>query len=173
MSTATCRVTFGTGSSGGDPFAVLELDDTLNLDSDGAVKTTFGEGDTIWFLLHVEPGYTPAIAYQTDGMITYCGPVTRSRTMEALWTPEDLSVELSHYPDGGVSVDWQGNSIALAPVDGRRLAAVDSTLSLMARANLSYAVKFHLYRFDPPAGLVLEDDATYAIDAMITLEATT
>ena len=77
MSTTTCRVTFGSGSAS-DPFAVLELDDTLNLDADGQAITTFGEGQTIWFLLHVQPGYVPLLAYQTDGMITYCGPVTRS-----------------------------------------------------------------------------------------------
>ena len=94
MSTTTCRVTFGSGSAS-DAFAVLELDDTLNLDADGQVITTFGEGQTIWFVLHVQPGYEPALAYQTDGMITYCGPVTRARIMEgAVWTPENLSVEL-------------------------------------------------------------------------------
>lgn len=172
MSTTTCRVTFGSGSAS-DPFAVLELDDTLNLDADGQVITTFGEGQPIWFVLHVQPGYVPALIYQTDGMITYCGPVTRARTMEgAVWTPESLSVELPHYPDGGVDVDWQGNSIALAPVSGRTLAAVESELTLMARANLSYAINCHLYRFDPPAGLLLGDDESYTIDAMITLEPT-
>jgi len=169
--TTTCRVAFGQGSSTSDPFAVPELDDTLNLDADGEPKTTFGKDETIWFLLHIEPGYAPDQAYQTDGMITYCGPVTRSRTMEgALWTPENLAVELSHYPAGDVAVDWQGNEIALAPVSGRSLAAVDDPLTVMARGNLTYAVNFHLYRFDPPAGLVLGEDEDYAIDAMITLE---
>ena len=170
MSTTTCRVTFGSGSAS-DPFAVLELDDTLNLDADGQVITTFAEGQTIWFVLHVQPGYVPSLAYQTDGMITYCGPVTRARTMEgAVWSPENLSVELSHYPVGGVAADWQGNSIALAPVSDRTMAAVDTALSLMARANLSYAISCHLYRFDPPSGLVLGENESYIIDAMITLE---
>lgn len=170
MSTITCRVTFGSGSAS-DPFAVLELDDTLNIDADGQVITTFGEGQPIWFVLHVQPGYVPALTYQTDGMITYCGPVTRSRTMEgALWTPENISVELPHYPAGDVAVDWQGNSIALASVSGRTLAAADAELSLMARGNLSYAINCHLYRFDPPSALVLGDGESYTIDAMITLE---
>ena len=170
MSTTTCRVTFGSGSAS-DPFAVLELDDTLNLDADGQVITTFGEGQPIWFVLHVQPGYVPSLAYQTDGIITYCGPVTRARTMEgAVWSPENLSVELNHYPADGVAVDWQGNSLALAPVSGRTLAAVDSTLTLMARGNLSYAVNCHLYRFDPPSALVLGEGESYTIDAMITLK---
>lgn len=170
MSTTTCRVTFGSGSST-DPFAVIELDDTLNLDADGQVATTFGEGQTIWFVLHVQPGYVPSLTYQTDGMITYCGPVTRARNMEgAVWSPENLSVELTHYPVGDVTVDWQGNSIALAPVSGRTLAAAANELSLMARGNLSYAINCHLYRFDPPSTLVLGDDESYTIDAMITVE---
>lgn len=171
--TATCRVTFGQGSAAGDPFAVLELDDALNLDADGEPKTTFGADETIWFLLHVEPGYAPSLAYQTDGMITYCGQVTRARTMEgALWTPEDVAVELSHYPIGDVAVDWQGNEIALAAVSGRTLAAVADPLTVMARGNLTYAAKFYLFRFDPPETLVLGEDEEYAIDAMITLEKT-
>ena len=69
-----------------------------------------------------------------------------------------------------MAVDWQGNSIALAAVSGRTLAAADVALSLMARANLSYAINCHLYRFDPPAGLVLGEDESYTIDAMITVE---
>lgn len=169
MSTTTCRVTFGTGST--DTYAVLELDDTLNLDADGEVLTTFAEGQTIWFVLHAQPGYVPALAYQTDGSITYCGSVTRSRTMEgAVWTPENLSVELTHYPAGDVSIEWQGNSITLAPVSGRTLAAAATELSLMARADLSYTINCYLYRFDPPSTLVLGDDESYVIDAMITLE---
>lgn len=171
MTTTTCRVTFGSGSSAGDPFAVLELDDVLNVDAAGEVKTTFAAGDTIWFVLHVQPGYAPALAYQTDGQVTYSGLVTRPRTMEgALWTPEEAQVELSHYPLGQVDVDWQGNEIALAALSGRTLAASDVPPTIMARANLSYAIECHLYRFDPPAGMVLADDEEYAIDAMITLE---
>jgi hypothetical protein len=170
MSTTTCRVTFGSGSAS-DPFAVLELDDSLNLDADGQVITTFGDGQPIWFVLHVQPGFSPSLAYQTDGMITYCGQVTRARTMEgAVWSPEDLSVELSHYPAGGVAVDWQGNSIALAGVSGRTLAAADAELTLMARGNLGYTINCHLYRFDPPSALVLGENESYIIDAMITLE---
>lgn len=173
MTTTTCRVTFGSGSAAGDAFAVLELDDTLNLDAAGQVKTTFSATDTIWFVLHVQPGYSPALSYQTDGQVTYCGAVTRARTMEgSLWTPEEAEVELGHYPLGQVDVDWQGNEIALAPVSGRTLAAADATLTVMARANLSYAIACHLYRFDPPSGLLLADDEEYAIDAMITLEPT-
>ena len=88
----------------------------------------------------------------------------------AVWTPENLSVELGHYPAGGVAVDWQDNSIALAPVSGRTLVAINTALSLMARANLSYAINCHLYRFDPPSGLALGENESYIIDAMITLE---
>ena len=172
MTTATCRVTFGQGPSEGEPFYVPELDDILNIDADGEVKTTFVETDTIWFVLHLEPGYVPAIAYQTDGMVTYCGPVTRSRTMEgAVWTPEDLSVELPHYPAGEVVSEWQGNEITLAPVRGRTLASLADDLSIMARADLTYTINCHLYRFDPPAGLVVPEEEDYIIDIMITLEA--
>jgi len=171
MTTATCRVTFG-DVSGADAYAVLELDETLNLDADGEPKTTFAEGETIWFLLHVQPGWVPSLAYQTDGQVSYVGQVTRRRTQEGvLWTPENLSIDLTYYPVGEVAVDWQGNEIDLSPLSGRILSALLDPLNVMARANLTYAVNFNLYRFDPPAGLVLTEDQDYQIDAMITLEA--
>ena len=170
MTTATCRVTFGETSST-DSFSVLELDDILNLDADGEPKTTFAEGETIWFLLHVQPGTSPGLAYQTDGQVSYAGPVTRQRTQEGVvWTPEDLSIDLTYYPAGAVEVDWQGNEIALAPLAGRTLSSSADPLTVMARATLTYAVNFFLYRFDPPAGLTLTEDQDYQIDAMVTLE---
>lgn len=172
MTTTTCRVTFGQGSSTSDPFTVLELDDTLNLDAEGEVKTTFSATDTIWFVLHVQPGYVPSITYQTDGQVTYCGKVARSRTIEgALWTPEETSIELSYYPVGEVAVEWQGNDIALASINGRTLSVASDSLTVMARANLSFSIDCYLYRFDPPTELSLEEDETYSIDAMITIEA--
>lgn len=171
MTTATCRVTFGQ-TSGTDSFSVLELDDTLNLDAAGEPKTTFAEGETIWFLLHVQPGISPGLAYQTDGQVSYVGPVTRQRTQEGVvWTPEDLSIDLAYYPAGEVSIAWRGNEIALTPLAGRTLASIADPLTVMARANLTYAVNFFLYRFDPPAGMVLAEDQDYQIDAMVTLEA--
>ena len=171
MTTATCRVTFG-DVSGSDAYAVLELDDALNLDADGESKTTFAERETIWFLLHVQPDVTPGMAYQTNGQVSYVGQVTRQRTQEGVvWAPEDLSIDLTYYPTGEVSIDWQGNEIALAPLAGRTLASSADPLTMMARATLTYAVNFYLYRFDPPAGLILTEDQDYQIDAMITLEA--
>lgn len=170
MTTATCRVTFGE-SSGSDAYAVLELDETMNIAADGTPKTTFAEGETVWFLLHVQPGWVPSLAYQTDGQVSYVGPVTRQRTQEGVvWTPEDLSIDLTYYPVAEVAIAWQGNEIALAPLAGRTLASSADPLAVMARANLTYAVNFFLYRFDPPAGLVLTEDQDYQIDAMITLE---
>jgi hypothetical protein len=171
MTTATCRVTFGE-SSESDAYAVLELDETLNLDADGEPKATFAEGDTIWFLMHVQPGWVPSLAYQTDGQVSYVGQVTRLRTQKGVvWSPENLSIDLTYYPVGEVAVDWQGNEIDLLPPLGRTLKALLDPLNVMARADLTYTVSFDLYRFDPPAGLVLAEDQDYQIDAMITLEA--
>lgn len=173
MTTATCRVTFGNEGSGDNQFYVIELDDTLNLDAEGQPKTVFAEGETIWFLLHLQPGWVPSRSYQTDGQVSYAGQVVRERFQEGVvWTPEDLANDLTYYPAGDIGVDWQGNVIALAPVSGRTLAAVADPLDTMARADLTYAVNFHLYRFDPPADLDLDEGEDYMIDAMITLETT-
>lgn len=174
MTTATCRVTFGSASAESDTYYVIELDDTLNLDADGQPKSTFAPGETIWFLLHLQPGYVPSKSYQTDGQVSAAGQVTLERIQEgAVWTPEDLSVELTYYPAGDVTYDWQGNQIALSPLVGRTSTAVDDPLNIMARAIITYPVMFYRYRFDPPSGLDLDEGEDYQIDAMITLESTT
>jgi hypothetical protein len=167
--TATCRVTFGSGS-GGDPHYVIELDDSRNLDADGQPKTSFQAGDTIWFLLHVQPGYRPERVYETDGQATLVGLVSRIRTEEGLFfSPEGAVVELQYYPSGAVSVEWQGNSLGLQPVAGRTLAA-SAQPDRIARADVSYPVAFWSLRFDPPdLSLGPEDD--YQIDVQIPLEA--
>jgi hypothetical protein len=89
-----------------------------------------------------------------------------------VWTPEDLSVDLTYYPAGPISIDWQGNQISLQALAGRPLTAVDDPLTVMARADLRYPVDFFRFRFDPPAGLSVAAVEDYQIDAMITLEAT-
>lgn len=167
--TATCRVTFGSGS-GSDPHYVIELDDSRNLDADGQPKTSFQAGDTIWFLLHVQPGYRPKRVYETDGQATLVGQVSRTRSEEGLfYSPEGYAVELQYYPSGAVGVVWQGNSLNLLPVAGRTLAA-SAQPDRIARADVSYQVAFWSLRFDPPAlSLGSEDD--YQIDVQIPLEA--
>lgn len=172
MTTATFRVTFGNPTGDDGTHYVIELDDTLNLDADGLVNSTFLPGETIWFLLHVQPGYIPHLVYQTDGQVSAAGTVTLQRTQEGLvWTPEDLAMDLTYYPAGTVNIDWQGNRISLQPIAGRTLTAVDDPLETMARAILTYPVFFYRYRFDPPADLYIAERADYQIDAMITLEA--
>lgn len=56
-------------------------------------------------------------------------------------------------------------------MSGRTLASLADELSIMARANLNYTINCHLYRFYPPAGLVVPEEEDYIIDIMVTLEA--
>lgn len=171
MSTATIQASFGNGSST-DAYAVIELDETRNVDADGQGITSFDGSETVWFVLHCQPGYQPATVYCSLGMVTACGDELQARSMEgAVWTPEQTSVELPHYPSGQVAASWQGNEITVA-ISGRSLTAVDDPLSTIARANLDYVAAFWLYRWDPPSGLILADEEQQAAEIMITLEAT-
>ena len=170
MSTATCVISFGSGSGEADPFAVIELDDSRNRDSDGEVKTTFSPGETIWFLLHLEPGFSPSRVYDTDGQATMIGEVTQQRADQGVvFGPldEDIEHELSYYPSGGVSAEWHGNSMTISAVNGRTLTVAQA--DRIARADLIYSVHFWSLRFDPPP-LALAEDESYSIDVKITVE---
>lgn len=171
MTTATCVIDFGQGSTVDEPFAVLELDESSNLDGEGTVKTSFAAGDTIWLLLHLQPGYSPSRVYQTDGQASLVQQVTRTRTEQGVvFGPGDEAAdhELSYYPRGSVAASWQGNNMTLQPVEGRTISVVPE--DRLARCDLSYEVNFWLLRFDPPA-LDLGEDETYSIDVKITVEA--
>ena len=47
---STIVVEFGDGADSSG-FVAMELDETLNLDSDGNVKTSFAPGNEVWFWL--------------------------------------------------------------------------------------------------------------------------
>ena len=166
MTTATCRVTFGATSAGDTAFAVFELDDTRNLNDDGEPKSQFAPGETAWLLLHLQPGYRPVRMLETHGQATLVGEVTRTRTTMVQLNLEHWSAELPYYPAGGLSVNWQGNTLPLAPVSGRTLAATGELGATIARAEVSYPVRFWSIRFDPP-GLSLGEGDTYQIDVQV------
>jgi len=168
--TATTQVTYGSGSSS-NIHAILELDDELNINADGEVLTSFDGSSTVWFLFHAPPGYGPGAAYCSYGALTECGQVNRAKTVDgAVWTPEQTSVELPHYPAGSVSASWQGNAIELAAVSGRTLAAAADPLAAIARADLQYTARFWLYRWDPPSGFTLAENTAMAVEIMIEVQ---
>lgn len=168
MTTATVQVQYG--SSGSDPFAVLEPDDTLNLDADGQVLTSFDGSGPVWFVFHCQPGFGPGQSYCSMGMITDCGPVQRPRSQDdVVWTPEQTTIELAHYPAGAITATWEGVPMTLQLPSGRRLGVVET--DAIGRADLSYAINATLYRWDPPSALVLADDEELGVEILIKVVA--
>lgn len=171
MSTQTILVTFG-ASSGTDPYYLTELDASLNLDSEGNEKTSFAVGDTIWFLLHLQPGWQPGRVTQSNGQASFSGQVIQTRTDERLvYSPSNSTNDLRYYPAGSLTLDWLGNAVPVQRGSGRSLAAV-TTPTVAALLNCSYPARFYRYRYTTPAGLVLAEDTDYPVLVEIDLEAT-
>jgi hypothetical protein len=104
-------------------------------------------------------------------MVSGHDQVRRAVTQDGVvWSYDEPSVELECYPTGSVNVDWIGESIKLAAVSGRTLAAAVSPLEAIARANLSYNTQAWLYCWHPPTGLVLEDEQEYPAEIQITVK---
>jgi len=162
---STIVVEFGDGADSSG-FVALELDETLNLDSVGNVKTSFDQGDEVWFWLQHDDTLRVDSVAATSGMVVACGMARRSRAQELTFTG-DGSQTLSHIPAVNPSYLWYGNVGTGMSRDGRTVMV---TGNLPCTCDATIPIDVHLYRFVPPP-LELVDEATYRVVIVITMEA--
>ena len=163
---ATVVVEFGEGADDG-ALVVVELDDAVNLDVDGKVKTSFYPGDRPGFIIHFDDTALRVGEIRcSSGMVTGGIMVSRSRTQQVQFASPGSAVDLPHIPAGGVSVAWYGRSPTLSQ-DGRRLTASGD---LPAIGEASYSIRCLAYTLVPPP-LSLVGDATWPVLVVVTMEA--
>ena len=109
---ATIVVTFGENVSSSNHFVRAELDDTLNLNSEGKSKTSFNPGDDVYFLIQHDSTVRIRAIRSTSGQVQSLGAVSRSREQIMLYT------ELNEIQDfgytGGTANIWRyGNALGL------------------------------------------------------------
>lgn len=163
---ATIVVEFGQGVDSG-ALVLVELDETMNLDSDGQAKTSFIPGDTPYFLVHHDPSVRIGRVACSAGMVTGGATVSRDRSQQLQWPNTEDSQELPHIPRGPVAWQWWGNVPAITR-DGRTLKA--SGIWIPAIGQASYAITARQFRLIPPA-LALGEGETFPILIVITMEA--
>jgi len=162
---STIVVEFGDGADSSG-FVALELDETINLDSDGNVKTSFDPGDEVWFWLqHADTLRVGSVA-ATSGMVVACGIARRSREQELTFAG-DGSQTLSHIPARNPEYTWYGNVGSGMSRDGRTLTVAGN---IPCTCDAVIPIDVHLYRFIPPP-LELADEATYRVVIVVTMEA--
>lgn len=165
MAKATQKLVFVESGGSTEPGLHMAaiLDDQLNVETvDGqeTVKTTWYPGDSIYFLVQVDPGLRIADVRASWGHVQHLGTVKRQHTddITVIEPPDEdkeaASAELSYIPAGQVTFRWYGNAPALRQ-DGRSLYYTDGALPAIGRAD--YKSTWQSYRL-VPRPLELEDD---------------
>ena len=143
---ATIVVEFGTGADS-SAFVAVELDDRLNKDANGEVKTSFHPGDEVWFWLQWDAAALRLDRVRaTSGQVVACGTASRTREQQCTWTGDE-AVELSHIPAGSPALKWYGNVGSGLSRDGRKLWVTGNT---PCTADATVPISVHLYRYVPP-----------------------
>ena len=137
---------------------VVEADDLLNVDSEGAVKSEFAPGESFNFLVQHDDSVRITGVGTSSGAVSSRGVVARSKTSQQSFV-DDTAADLGSIPSGAVTGDWYGRAPVLS-VDGRSVRAG----SFSAIGELSWQAAMHSYALAPPA-LDLAGDDKYYIDA--------
>jgi hypothetical protein len=159
----TIVVKFGDDVSSNALF-VVELDEEMNRDGQGEVKSQFYPGDQVWLLMHYDSNLVIKDVRTTSGDIVRQGTVTRSHTEETLFADADTPVELPHNPYGGLGASWFGRSSALS-VSGRQVTA-ESTPCI---GNVTHSFLAELWMYTPPP-LSLVADQEYPAAIVVYVE---
>lgn len=145
---ASIVIQFGESVAAGDAFLVAELDDERNVAADGSVKSQFGPGDEVYFLIHHDRSLVVDAITCTAGQVVSEGRVVRSRTERQTFTGYKDGVQLEYIPAGQVVPVWYGNQAVGYRWSGRQVTA-DGGFPCVG--DVTYDVSFQAYRFIPPA----------------------
>jgi len=163
----TIVVEFGESVASDQQFTVVELDDAVNVDTSGNIKTSFNPDDTPGFVVHYDETQLCIDRVEcSSGSVSAGSLVSRTRTRQLQFTNTDDSQELSHIPDGDVDFEEYGNSPAIVQ-DGRKIRAAGQVPAI---GEATYSIRCRAYRLNPPT-LTLEEDETYPILVVVYMEA--
>ena len=166
MSAPTIVVSFGDSVGADDQFFIVELDDILNVDSSGEVKTQFQPEDDVFFLMHYDKSKLQIIDIKTtDSQVVIGDEVTRSTTIEYLFVDPADPQELTYIPGTEPEPSWYGNESGLRR-EGRGLYA----LSCPCIGDVTYEYRATSARLVPP-DITLAADETYPVAVVIYVEA--
>lgn len=110
---ATLLIEPGAGV-GESQLAIIELDDTLNVDTAGKTKTSFRPGDLIYFRVHHSFDVAITDIIPTDGSVQFLGQVPRSQLDSFVFASREANSppnhNLSKIPSNNLSIDYYGRS---------------------------------------------------------------
>ncbi len=141
--TPTIVVHFG-DSAASSAFFLLELDDIMNVDLAGKVKTQFLPGESQWVRIQYDATVQITTVKLSSGMFTFEGIVPRDAKERLSFEATDTPADVKYIPNGGLAPAWFGRSPNITR-KGRSITADDAP----AIGDISYKYQAELWRYDP------------------------
>lgn len=146
MSLVTLQVQFDDGADS-SLVAQAFLDDQLNKDVTGEVKSQFAPGDRPFFLVHLDPRLRITQIRCSSGGVRALGQVIRTQRVDNLEV--DVvgdTVECERIPEGDLACRWYGNVPSIRR-SGRVLTFMGA---LPATGSATYPYRAWSYQYLPP-----------------------
>lgn len=146
---ATLVMQFGNATAE-SAFSKAEMDETLNVDTDGESISEFSPGDSVWFWVQHDDTVeiTEILPTGGQGDIVDYGMQARTRDAECTWPDTDTEVDLGYIPSAMPTLTWYGNPGSYLRLDGRVLTIGGNA---PATADAVIPIQVHLFRFIPPS----------------------
>lgn len=130
-----------------DALAVAALDDELNLDNEGNVKSQFLPTDSPYFWVHLDTGLRITQIRCSSGSVRSLGQVTRTAEIDTLDIDEAGDEhELEYNPASEPVFEWYGNR----PTVSRNGRTITFSGELPAAGRGSYTFTALSYQYQPP-----------------------
>jgi len=167
MAQATIVVKFGDDVSDSSSYHVVaELDDTLNLDSEGESKTSFNPGDPVYFLVQHDSRVRIRAIRATLGDIQSLGSVSRYRDSVMLFAEINEKQSVG-YMGGTANSLWYGNTVGLGSNGLTDFIATFGTFPAIGKIGRSCPFNSYVLRSNVPA---LTEDDEYLVGIVIYME---
>lgn len=157
----------------GDGDIIMELDDKLNLDTDGkSGNTSFSPGDVVYFRIqNNSSSLKVGRILSTDGDI-YEHSLEKQRNIQEryLWISEDTENELSYNPSSALEVISYGNTATIKRTGTFKIISpIANGEKRPALTDITYDSKFDIYKLITPEN-ELESDETYEVVIVLYTE---
>lgn len=168
MLETTILVSFNGGSSSADHSILVELDDVLNVDSNGDVITSFGQEDTPHIRFAASTNVTLDAVVATAGGIIDLGTFPRSLNTEQLFASRDKDDKDTYtipVVETSYSVSYVGNTggytVTTEPYGVKTLTGSTELAPFLADIVANYRAR--IFRLIPPDMNLVNDDDTFQI----------
>jgi hypothetical protein len=168
MLETTILVSFNSASSSADHSILVELDDVLNVDSNGDAITSFGQGDSPYIRFNSSNNVTLDAVVATAGGVIDLGVESRSVTADQLFASRVLGEEdkytLTVLPTS-YSVVYTGRTGALFATNeiGGRVTLIGDVGYTPFLATIIAHYSARIFQLVPPDMNLGDNDSTYQI----------